>query len=43
MLNPAIWGAIHSTLLWALAGKSELYYSDKKSEGRIKQVGEENR
>ena len=30
------------TLLWALAGKSELYYSDKISDGRIKQVGEEN-
>ena len=30
-------------LLLALAGNSEFYYSDKKSEGRIKQVGEENR
>ena len=30
-------------LLLALAGKSEFYYSDKKSEGGIKQVSEENR
>ena len=30
-------------LLLALTGKSEFYYSDKISEGRIKQVSEENR
>ena len=29
--------------LLVLAGKSEFYYSDKKSEGRMKQVSEENR
>ena len=30
-------------LLLALAGKSEFYYSDKKSKGRIKQVSQKNR
>ena len=30
-------------LLLALVGKSEFYYSDKKIEGRIKQVSQENR
>ena len=30
-------------LLLAVVGKSEFYYSDKKIEGRIKQVSQENR